>query len=99
MQEYKITITPQAIKQIQNTIDYYNALQNGLGKRFYQDLKSRLSSVRQHPFSRAIRYDDIRFAVLDKFPYAAHYNLEGNIVIVHGVLSMFQDPETSWIGR
>jgi hypothetical protein len=99
MHSYHVIFTPRAIKQIQATVDYYNSLQNGLGKRFIQDLKRQLSSVRQHPFSRAIRYDDIRFAVLDKFPYAAHYNIEDDMIIVYGVLSMFQDPENSWIGN
>jgi hypothetical protein len=97
MHPYRLVITLRANNQIQNAIFYYNSKQKGLGKRFYLDLKHQLSSVRQHPFSRAIRYDNIRLAVLDKFPYAAHYNIENSLIIVHGVLSMFQDPETNWI--
>ena len=72
MRTYKITLTPRSIKEIQNAIDYYNSCEIGLGKKFYQDLKRQLSSVKQNPFSRAIRYDDIRFAVLNKFPFTAH---------------------------
>lgn len=60
-------------------------------------MKLQVSAIRLHPFSGAIRFDAIRFAVLDKFPYAIHYNIADNTIIVHGVLSMFQNPKTSWI--
>lgn len=93
----QLVITPRAIKEIQNAVDYYNSKQNGLGKRFYQDVKRQFSAVSKNPFSRAVRYSDIRFAVLDKFPYAAHYSVEANLVIVQGVISMYMDPETSWM--
>ncbi len=99
MRHYKVEITARAIVQIQTAIDYYNNLQNGLGKRFYQDLQHQLSSIRKHPFSRAIRYDVVRFAVLDKFPYAAHFTIEENVIVIQRVLTMNQDPETSWIGN
>ncbi len=99
MPKYKLILTRRAIDEIQKTIDYYNSQQKGLGLRFYTDLKRQASSIRQNPFSRAIRYDDIRFAMLDKFPYAAHYNIEGNSIIIQGVISTHQDPDTAWVGR
>jgi len=97
MRKYKVVITPRAITEIQHAVDYYNSKQSGLGKRFYYDFKHQVSSIVQNPFSRAIRYDDIRFAVLDIFPYAAHYNIEEHTVVIYGVISMYMDPETSWI--
>jgi hypothetical protein len=36
-------------------------------KHFYTDLKRQFSSIKQNPFARAVRYDDIRFALLDDF--------------------------------
>ncbi len=99
MRKYKVVITPRAITEIQHAVDYYNSRQSGLGKIFYNDFKREVSSVAQNPFSRAVRYDDVRFAVLDKFPYAAHYNIEENTIVVYGVISMYMDPETSWIKR
>src|SRR4051812_46981481 len=99
MPKYKVVITPRAIVDIQKAVSYYNTEKKGLGARFYADFKRQLSAVKQHPFSRAIRYDDIRFAMLHKFPYAAHYNIEGNLVVIYGVISTHQNPETAWIGR
>ena len=99
MPKYKLILTSRAIKEIQNAIDYYNGQQQGLGKRFYSDLKRQFSAIKLNPFTRAIRYDEIRFAMLKKFPYAAHYNIEHHSIIVLGVLSTHQNPDTSWIGR
>jgi hypothetical protein len=96
---FKVILTTRAIQEIQDTVFYYNSKRKGLGKRFYNDLKKQIASVKLFPYSRAIRYDDIRFAMLDKFPYAAHYNIEGNSVIIHGVLSFHQDPDTFWIEK
>ena len=97
MLKYELVITPRAIKEIQNAVDFYNSRQRGLGRRFYMDIKRQLSAIAKNPFSRAIRYNDIRLAVLDKFPYAAHYNIADDFVIVLGIISMHMDPETSWV--
>ena len=99
MAKYTIVLTPRAIREIQAAIDYYDNQQIGLGKRFFTAFKKRLSIITRNPYIHAIRYDDIRFALIDKFPYSAHYNIEGNKLIILGVLSMHQDPETSWIRK
>ncbi len=99
MARYNLIITPKAIKEIQNAVDYYNGQQKGLGKRFYADYKSQMTSLESNPYTRAIRYLDIRFAVLNKFPYAAHYSIQGKDIIVYAVLSMYQSPETSWVNK
>lgn len=70
MRQYKIVVAPKALRDIQRAAEYYNEQQAGLGKRFVNDVKSALDAVSIAPFSRAVRYDDIRFAVLNKFPYA-----------------------------
>ncbi len=99
MLKYRLVLTARAVEEIQKTIYYYNSQQKGLGSRFYTDLKKQVSSIRHNPFCRAIRYDDIRFAMLDKFPYAAHYNIDGNSIIIQGVISTHQNPDTAWIDR
>ena len=97
MKHFTVVVTPRAIKEMQKTMEYYNGLQAGLGRRFHQDYKTQITSLKHNPFARAIRYADIRFAVFDNFPYAIHYNIEDNQVIILAVLSIFQNPETFWI--
>ncbi len=37
---YKIKITPSAFKGLEKAIEYYNAEQKGLGKRFHVSIKT-----------------------------------------------------------
>jgi len=97
MRRYKIFIALKALRDIQRAADYYNTQRKGLGKKFVEDVKNEVDAVATAPFSRAVRYDDIRFAVLSRFPYAAHYYVERDKVIILAVVSMFMNPETSWV--
>ncbi len=99
MRRYRVVLSRRSIADIQRIVDHYNRQQAGLGKRFYAEVKTRINRVARYPFACAVRYDDIRFAMLDSFPYAAHYNIEDKTVIIQGVLSTLQDPEENWIKK
>ncbi|MFA6058878.1 MAG: type II toxin-antitoxin system RelE/ParE family toxin [Taibaiella sp.] len=94
--KYKLIITPEAVDEIQNAIDYYNEKKKGLGKRFYVDLQKQFSQIARNPLYRSLRYDNIRFAHLDTFPYAAHYDITNDIIIIQAVLCDYQNPEEEW---
>jgi plasmid stabilization system protein ParE len=101
MSSYKLKITPEAHQEIQEAIDYYNTCSKGLGKKFYLDLQDQFGRIKKNPFARATRYDDVRFALLDRFPYAAHFTIDepSRTIRVQAVLSQYQDPETHWKKR
>lgn len=101
MRSYKLKITPEAFQEIQKAIDYYNRRSKGLGKRFYLDLQNQFIPIKKNPFARSVRYDDVRFALLERFPYAAHFtiNEQTHTITIQAVLSDYQDPETNWKKR
>ena len=101
MKRYKLRITPEALLEIQKAIDYYNDCAKGLGKRFYLDLEEQFTLIKKNPFARAIRYDDVRFALLDRFPYGAHFTIDepSKTVEIHAVLSQYRDPDKHWKKR
>jgi hypothetical protein len=101
MKSYKLKITPEAVQEIQQAIDYYNDARKGLGKIFYVALQKQFSLIKKRPHARSVRYDDVRFALLEKFPYAAHYTIDEqtHIIIIQAVLSDYQSPDTHWIKR
>lgn len=76
MKKYTLVFTPEAIQEIRHAADWYNEQQKGLGKRFKTQLKKELDKLKQNPLSRSVRYDDVRFAVTEVFPYAAHYTID-----------------------
>lgn len=91
MASFTIEITPDAFKEIQDAVDYYNQQLEHLGERFFSDLKHQINTLSENPFYHSVRYDDIRCAHLYKFPYTAHYQIVENKVIVIAVLSDFQN--------
>lgn len=46
-------------------------------------------------FTRSFRYDIVRFAVVKRFPYAAHYTVDEDnaVIIIHAVFGFKEDPE------
>lgn len=99
--KYKLLITPEALREIQQAVDYYNDCRKGLGKVFYLDLQKQFTRIKKNPFARSVRYEDVRFALLDRFPYAAHFTIQDptRTIIIQAVLADHQDPATNWKKR
>lgn len=98
MRSFKLSFTPAAISHVKEISRWYNKQLKGLGKRFKDNLKSELAEVKKNPFSRSFRYDEIRYAVVKKFPYAAHYTIDEDtsIIIIHAVFGFKEDPD-KWV--
>ncbi len=101
MAGYKVRYAPEALEEIRDVVDYYNTKSKGLGIRFKNNLLAEVKAVKSRPLSRSIRYDEVRFAVLEKFPYAAHYTVEqpAKIIKIQAVLAFARDDKTNWETR
>ncbi len=66
---YKAIILPLAKLDISETASWYNSKQKGLGKRFTNEVRSKVLFIRKNPKAVTVRYDDTRCAVLDVFPF------------------------------
>jgi plasmid stabilization system protein ParE len=101
VKNYALVFTPESLQEIKEVALWYNQQQTGLGSRFKASLRKELDKIKQNPFTRSLRYDDVRFAVLDSFPYAAHYTIDESTraITIHAVLAFKQNPETHWKKR
>ena len=98
MPRFTVKYAPEALQEIKQAVDYYNKLSDGLGDRFKQNLLAAVKAAKLNPTYNSFRYDDVRFAVVKRFPYAAHYtiNKDNNIVKIQAVLTFSQNPDTNW---
>ncbi len=98
MPRFTVKYAPEALQEIQHAIDYYNKLSDGLGNRFKQNLLTAIKAAKLNPNYNSFRYDNVRFAVVKKFPYAAHYTIDkdNHIVKIQAVLAFSQNPDTNW---
>jgi plasmid stabilization system protein ParE len=98
MQKYKVQFSIESIAQIKRITNWYKEINNELGNRFVKNIKVSINSLKENPFNASFRYDEVRYAVVYKFPYAAHYtvNKEKKLVIIHAVFAFQENPE-KWI--
>jgi hypothetical protein len=73
----------------------YESKQKGLGKKFTFQVRQKIDFIKKNPDAFAIRYDDIRTAVLDVFPFMIHYTIDKSFktFIISSVLHTSRDPE------
>jgi plasmid stabilization system protein ParE len=97
---YKSIILPPAKKEIREAAKYYNKKSQGLGKRFTAEVREKVYFIRQNPTASNVRYNDVRTAVLNIFPYIVHYTVDepDQTVIVLALLHTSRDPEL-WKNR
>jgi len=98
MPGFTVKYAPEALQEIQQAVDYYNKVSVGLGSRFRQNLLDTIKTTKKNPAYNSFRYDEVRFAVVKKFPYAVHYTIDefNRIVKVQAVLAFSQNRDTSW---
>lgn len=92
-------VNPQAKIDIQDQIHFYNDKQNGLGKRFHNEIKSTFKSIRKNPYYQ-IRYKNVRCLPLKKFPAMVHYTIDKNEkqITIRAVFHTSQTPN-KWSER
>ncbi len=98
MRSFIIQYAPEALEEIQHVINYYNSVSPKLGNRFKNNLLLEIKLLKQNPKYNSFRYDEVRFAVVKRFPYAAHYTVDyvKKVVKIQAVLSFSQDPDVNW---
>jgi hypothetical protein len=96
---FVVVIDPLAIRDIQETINYYDEQSNGLGKRFESVLNSHFSTLKKNPLLR-IRYDKVRCLTLKKFPFMVHFTVDENqkVVTIRAVFHTSLNP-LNWDNR
>ncbi|MCY7422314.1 MAG: type II toxin-antitoxin system RelE/ParE family toxin [Chitinophagaceae bacterium] len=94
MNNFDITFSPLTLDDIEETFNYYEAHQTGLGKRFNSQLQLTLKAINRNPFFASVRFDDIRCAQIKKFLYLVHYHIHeaDKLVTVIAVYSVYKNP-------
>lgn len=97
---FKVIILPLAKKEIHDAAQWYHEKQSGLGKRFTREVRSKVSFIERNPMACAKKYDNVRTAVLNTFPFLVHYTIDEikKIIIISAVLHTSRNPHI-WKNR
>ena len=87
---YHIKITPTALNDLQQGIDYYQLQQKGLGKRFSNVIETTLEKIKLMPHAASIAYNDVRYKIVDKFSYVVLYKIHNDDILILRIFNTYQ---------
>ena len=101
MSSFQTKVHPHFVVDLEEAINYYRGQSKVACAKFRSEIKRQLNQIKANPYTRSVRYDDIRFARIEKFPYTIHYSIDifGNTVLVHSLICDHQDPDSNWHKR
>ena len=91
--KYTLIVKPEAELDILKSAKWYEKKQGNLGVRFLDEVEEKLRLITQNPLHYQVRYKATRLALVGHFPYAIHFIIEEEKVIVLAVLGTREDPE------
>jgi len=92
---YRIVFSPEVLNDIEQAVDWYNEKQKDLSKKFIAALKHNFYLLKKDPYCIAVKFDEIRCMPVTKFPYAVHYRIEKDsmVVVVFAIYHTSRNPE------
>ncbi len=92
MIEYRLISEPSVELDVEAAFEWYEKEQSGLGVEFLDELRATYNRIADSPLKYQELRRDIRHALLNRFPYAVYFAVEGNLVVVVAVLHAGRDP-------
>jgi plasmid stabilization system protein ParE len=89
-----IVFRPEALTEFNDSADWYESRQLGLGVRFVNAIDAAIESLSKNPEHQAVVYKDVRLKSVKSFPYQIFYRIKSEALVE--VLSVFhvrQNPE------
>jgi hypothetical protein len=93
---YEIIILVRADLEVDEIIEYYESISNGLGTKFNNEFEDYVETLKTFPFFEE-KYNIVRILPLKKFPYTIHFTVDEleKTVSIQAVTSNYQDPNTT----
>ena len=94
----RLTILPQAELDVSDAAEWYEEQRKGLGDEFLDQLDSVLRRVVKTPFQFPKIKNNVRRALLRRFPCSVYFAVTGETVELIAVLHQHREPRT-WQNR
>ena len=91
---YSVRYKPAAAAEVANAIAWYNQSEVNQAEAFVRDLERTEAHLSAHPELYQRVEDEIRRAVLRRFPYSLLYVIEQELVVVLACMHQHQKPKT-----
>jgi plasmid stabilization system protein ParE len=95
---YSLLILPLAEQDIREINFNYKLVNKSLAKKFNNSLKKEVGIIHKNPHLYQVRYDDLRMAKIDKFPYVIHFEIHSEVIVINAVYHTSRDSKI-WLKR
>ena len=91
---YSIRISPNAVRDLEAAVEYYNEKSENLGYRFAALVEKYFESIALFPTASSVRYKNIRCKPMITFPYLIMYTIDDatETIQILRVFNTYQDP-------
>lgn len=83
---------PEAVEELDCTIEYYNNLQENLGLKFYKEFLNSLELIKLYPKTWPRFTKKTRKIIIAKFPYALVYVYNKESLTILAVMNAYRKP-------
>ena len=90
----RLVVRPQAEIDVADAVAWYEDQRAGLGNQLPDEIESVLERVVHSPFQFPQIRDEVRRALLRRFPYSVYFCVSHQTVDIIAVLHQHRDPRT-----
>ena len=87
-----VAFLPEAREEFDSAIEWYENRKKGLGVAFRRAIDQVVERIAANPRIHAIVYQDVRKAVVRRFPYCVFYREDAGKLVVLSVFHTSRDP-------
>ncbi|MBK1618888.1 plasmid stabilization protein [Lamprobacter modestohalophilus] len=84
---------PEAEAELNLSIDYYEAIEPGLGYDFALEVYAAIHRILDFPKAWATLDDDVRRSLVKRFPYGVLYSEESDGILILAVMNLHRAPD------
>ena len=89
----KIIIRPQALNDIEESFNWYEARLEGLGQKFIKTVDGKLLSIQSNLLKYPKKHKNIRIALIEGFPFVIHFLNEDDCLIIISIYHTSRNPK------
>jgi plasmid stabilization system protein ParE len=80
----KINFAPEAAKDLDEAVEWYEAERKGLGKRFAKTIEAVLRIARYPFFGTEVKTGIYR-SLVKRYPYAEYYSIQADEIMIYAI--------------
>jgi hypothetical protein len=96
--KFSLRYRPEVVSDLDEASKWYDERKSGLGAEFLQECKSALDRIKQRPEQVAADTEGLRSMRISRFPYVIHYRIEGQTLVIFGIMFGGRGP-SEWHDR